>query len=93
MLQFNNITVHVTRSVTSVKVASALELELFEVLGALIPLEIFVSPDEEISDDELQTLGHSISVDFRIDEGGGAAAPRTLPTGPHKPPPLEGAQD
>ena len=90
MLQFNNITVRVTRPVTCVVVASALGVEPFELLEALIPLEVFVSPDKQISDDELQRLGHSIGVDFRIDEDGGAATTSARPTGPHEPPSLDG---
>ena len=92
MLQFNDITVHVARPVTSEEVARPLEIEPFELLADLISLEIFVAPSELISDAELRRLGSRIGVDFRIDEDGGAAASRTQPTGPHPTPSFEHSQ-
>ena len=89
MLRFDNITVFIKHPVSSVVIADALDVEPFEILGELIPLEIFLSPEEPFSDKELRRLGESIGVDFRIDEEGGSSTGAGVPVAPISP--LSGA--
>jgi len=57
----------------------------YEITADLIPLEIFVSPIEELTDGELENLGESIGVDFRIDEDGGSNDEPETTTNPIRP--------
>lgn len=70
MKPFDNPIVFLKRPISVTSIAEGLAVRAFELMGALIPLEIFVSPTEELSDDEVLRVGEKIGVDFRIDEGG-----------------------
>ena len=89
MQRFDNITVFIKRPVSPVVIVDAFGIKPFEIMGALVPLEIFLSPEEQLSDEELRRLGKSIGVDFRIDEDGGSGAGAGIPITPNGP--LSGA--
>jgi hypothetical protein len=82
----------IQRPVTPAKHASVLGMKPYEVLGLLIPMQVFVAPNQLLGDSVAIEAAAGRGVDLKIrdegdDSGGSASSPNAGPTEPQSPDP------